>query len=445
METAVVLFTRDLRVDDHPALAEACRTAQQVVPLFVLDDAILGQRYAAPNRLAFLLGALQDLRRSLRGLGGDLVVRRGDPVAITASLVRQTGAEAVFCTGDVSGFASARERRLDDAARRDRFDVRPWAGVTVVPPGELVPAGGDHYRVFTPYWQAWRRHRWRPVEPPPRRVHLAGGVDPGAIPDLKELTTEATSLALPEGGEQVARQRWRRWRSSGLAGYDDGHDLPADDATSRLSPYLHFGCLSPLAVAREASERPGGEPFVRQLCWRDFHHQVAAAFPAIGRCDYRGRGDRWRAGRSAERDFEAWCDGRTGVPIVDAGMRQLRHEGWMHNRARLVVASYLVKDLSVDWRLGAGHFLDWLVDGDIADNSGNWQWVAGTGNDTRPYRRFNPIRQAERFDPDGDYVRRHVPELESIAGKAVHQPWELGPLERLTIDYPEPIGGPGGR
>ena len=166
---------------------------------------------------------------------------------------------------------------------------------------------------------------------------------------------------------------------------------------------------------------------------------MTAAFPAIGRRDYRPRDDQWRTGVEVEDELAAWTQGRTGYPIVDAGMRQLLEEGWMHNRARLVTASFLVKDLYIDWRLGAGHFLDWLVDGDVANNSGNWQWVAGTGNDTRPHRVFNPIRQAERFDPDGDYVRRYVPELASIDGKAVHEPWNLGPLERLTIDYPEPI------
>ncbi len=202
------------------------------------------------------------------------------------------------------------------------------------------------------------------------------------------------------------------------------------------SPYLHFGCVSPLELALRLGDREGGEAFVRQLCWRDFHHQVTASFGAIATDEYRPRGDRWRR-RTA--DLDAWKEGRTGYPIVDAGMRQLRREGWMHNRARLITASFLTKDLYVDWRLGAGHFMRWLVDGDVANNSGNWQWVAGTGNDTRPHRVFNPLRQAERFDPSGDYVRRYVPELASVAGPAVHRPWMLPATQRAALDYPEPI------
>ena len=185
---------------------------------------------------------------------------------------------------------------------------------------------------------------------------------------------------------------------------------------------------------REAGERPGGGPFVRQLCWRDFHHQVLAAFPALPRRDYRPRGDRWSRSRRA---LEAWREGLTGYPLVDAGMRQLAAEGFMHNRARMTVASFLTKDLYLDWRAGARHFWDLLADGEIANNAGNWQWVAGTGNDSRPNRVLNPLRQAERFDPDGEYVRRYLPELAAIDGKAVHRPWLLPERERR--DYPAPI------
>ena len=217
--------------------------------------------------------------------------------------------------------------------------------------------------------------------------------------------------------------------------YGKQHDDLPGDATSRLSPYLRFGCVSPLELALEASGRRGSA-FARQLCWRDFHHQVLAAYPELPRRDYRHRGDNWSRSQLA---LEAWQQGMTGYPIVDAGMRQLAREGYMHNRARLITASFLTKDLYLDWRRGAWHFWDLLADGDVANNAGNWQWVAGTGNDTRPNRVFNPLRQAERFDPDGDYVRRYVPELAGIDGKAVHQPWKIGPLERQMIDYPEPI------
>ncbi|MBO4210934.1 FAD-binding domain-containing protein, partial [Micromonospora echinofusca] len=225
--------------------------------------------------------------------------------------------------------------------------------------------------------------------------------DPGELPDPPP--GESPHLAV--GGETVARQRLRDWLPD-LPRYDDLHDDLAGDGTSRLSPYLRFGCLSPLTVALAAAGGAGGRdnPFVRQLCWRDFYYQVTAAFPDISRTAYRRNAtEDWRYDPDA---LAAWTEGRTGMPIVDAGMRQLRAEGWMHNRARLITASYLTKTLGLDWRAGVEVFSRWLLDGDVANNSGNWQWVAGTGNDTKPYRRFNPVRQAERYDPDGAYVHR---------------------------------------
>jgi deoxyribodipyrimidine photo-lyase len=230
----------------------------------------------------------------------------------------------------------------------------------------------------------------------------------------------------------------RAWLAGPLDAYADGHDDLAGDATSRLSPYLHFGCLSPVELVRRARERggPGAEAFVRQLAWRDFHHQVLAARPEAFHSDLRTRGDHWRPDNE---DAEAWRRGRTGYPVVDAAMRQLRHEGWMHNRARLLTAGFLTKTLYVDWRVGAAHFLSLLVDGDAANNQLNWQWVAGTGTDTRPNRVLNPLSQAKRFDPRGDYVRRWIPELADVQGPAVHQPWRLPHRVRDGLDYPPPL------
>ncbi|MCG5215969.1 cryptochrome/photolyase family protein [Streptosporangium sp. KLBMP 9127] len=419
METVIVLFTRDLRVHDHPALAEACERARRVVPLFVLDPAV-----PAGHRAPFLRGCLADLRHSLRSRGGELFVRRGDVVAQTLRLAAEVSAEAVWTTADVSSYARRRERRLADECARARLGFRCFPGVTVVPPGELLPAGGgDHYRVFTPYWRAWSTTTRRPVRPAPRRLQVPSSPAAGRIP------AGATEGFAPPG-ETAARARMEHWLRHGLAGYGEGHDDLAGDRTSRLSPYLRFGCLSPLELA----ERAGAGSFVRQLCWRDFHHQVTYAFPQINRLDYRPGRRRWRDDEDA---LAAWRAGMTGVPIVDAGMRQLAAEGWMHNRARLITAAYLVKQVRIDWRAGAGHFFALLLDGDVADNSGNWQWVAGTGNDTRPNRSFNLIRQARRFDPAGDYVRSHVPELAAVPGRSVHEPWLL---PTPVPGYPAPIG-----
>lgn len=405
-----MLFNRDLRVHDHPALSAACARARRVIPLFVLDPAVPGGR-----RGPFLLDCLADLRASLRSRGGDLLVRRGDVVAETMRLARETSATAIFTSADVSALARARQRGF----AAERIEFRAFPGVTVVPPDLLRPSGGtDHYRVFTPYWRAWSRAPRRPLAPAPGRVPLPGGLEPGQIPWHEPAA----------GGESRARERLRDWTRRCLDRYAGGHDDLAGDATSRLSPYLRFGCLSPLEPAGLDNAE-----FVRQLCWRDFFHQVTFAFPDINRRDYRPRGRSWREDKDAE---QAWKEGMTGVPIVDAGMRQLLAEGWMHNRARMITASYLVKHLKIDWRVGAAHFFDLLLDGDVANNSGNWQWIAGTGNDPRPNRTFNPIRQARRFDPEGGYVRRYVPELSDLPVRHVHEPWRA---PAPVPGYPPPL------
>ena len=431
-----MLFTRDLRLHDHPALAAAVEASDCVVPLFVLDDALRASDYARPNRMKFLRESLVDLDGSLRSRGGHLVVRHGDPVREAVAVAGTARARAIFLSADVSAFAQRRARRLAAAGAERGIEVRTFPGVTIAERTALRPAGGDHFRVFTPYWNRWSTLPLRALAPLPRRIAVPSGLARGGIPPLRDLLPGTPSPHVIAGGETLGRARLDAWCRDGLAHYAERHDAPAVDGTSRLSAYLHFGCISPVEVAHRCRARAGGEAFLRQLCWRDFYHQVTAAHPRIGRVDYRPRGDIW----GDHPDFlAAWKAGRTGYPLVDAGMRQLAAEGFMHNRARLVTASFLVKDLGVDWRLGAAHFLDLLVDGDIANNSGNWQWVAGTGNDTRPNRVFNPVRQGARFDPDGEYVRRWVPELASVAGAAIHEPWRLGSAARRRLSYPDPL------
>jgi deoxyribodipyrimidine photo-lyase len=391
MRTAILLFTRDLRVHDHPALGAASDQADRIVPLFVLDDALL-DGFGAPNRVKFLLESLADLREALAQRGAPLVVRRGDTVGEVVRVAEQVDAESVHLSDDVSGFAQRRTAALRDT----RLDVHAHPGVTVVPPGELVPTGGEWFKVFTPYWRRWQREPLREVLGPPRKL-ASVDISTGRLPPHPA----GTSPGLAPGGETPARRRARSWMRSHLQDYEAGSDDLAGDRTSRLSPYIHFGCISP----RELVEMAGGdgEAFVRQLCWRDFHHQLMHAEPRIAHEDQHHRGRNWSADDDA---LAAWKEARTGVPLVDAGMTQLREEGWMHNRARLVTGSYLTKTLGIDWREGARHFYDWLVDGDIANNAGNWQWVAGTGADTRPNRKLNPERQAKRFDPESRYIRR---------------------------------------
>ena len=431
--TAIVLFTRDLRVTDNPALWAASR-AERTVPLFVLDDAILGSRFAAPNRVAYMREALIDLDGRLKAMDGRLFLRRGQVVEETMKVCAEAGAGELHIAADWSGYARRRESRLRAACEEAGIELTAHPGVTILDPGAVRPTGGDHFKVFSPYHRAWSAADLREEAGTPRRLSVPSALAAGELPALEKLTDGEPSADREPGGETQARKRMRAFLSDRVDKYDDGHDDLAGKGTSYLSAHIRWGCVSPREVAAEASEARGGEPFVRQLCWRDFHHQVLAAFPDLPSRDYRPRGDRWSR---SEEVFEAWKEGRTGYPLVDAGMRQLRAEGYMHNRARLTTGSFLTKDLYVDWRKGAWHFWDLLTDGDIANNSGNWQWIAGTGNDTRPNRVMSPVRQAERFDPDGIYVRRWVPELASVRGKAIFRPWLMEGFEAL--DYPEPI------
>jgi len=428
-----VVFTRDLRLHDNPALHQACARARQVVPLFVHDPSIK----APPNRARFLAESLADLSRHLRERGADLVIRTGDPAAEVIALATETAAQAIYLAGDVSRYAARRRRRLERECARHRLDLNLTPGLTVVPPGELRPAGGGHYRVFTAYWRAWRAAGWRRPCPVPDVITMPAVSSKGRIPPAGQ----GTSPALADGGETEGRRRFAAFRQHHLAGYPGHRDELAGDQTSRLSAYLRFGCLSPLEAATGAQDRPGGEEFCRQLAWRDFFCQVTAAFPDLGRKNYRP-GPAWREDDDA---LAAWRAGRTGIPIIDAGMRQLAAEGFMHNRARMITASFLTRNLGLDWRHGYRHFGLLLADGDVASNAGNWQWVAGTGNNTRPNRIMNPLRQAQRFDPAGDYVRRYVPELAGLDPARIHTPWRLDAGHRQRLGYPDPLTDPQAR
>ncbi|CAM5281693.1 cryptochrome/photolyase family protein [Streptomyces aurantiogriseus] len=437
MNVSVVLFTSDLRLHDHPPLRAALDAAREVVPLFVRDRAVDGAGFAVPNRLAFLADCLRDLDAGLRERGGRLVVRSGDVVEEVCRVACETAAGEVHLSADVSGYAQRREERLRRtlAAQGVRLHVHE-AVTTAVAPGTVTPAASDHFAVFTPYFRHWSRQRLRDALGAPRTVRVPDGVGSAGLPSHR-----GVSVGLASGGETEGRRRLSAWLRGGIADYADRHDDLAGDATSRLSPHLHFGTLSPVELVHRARATggPGAEAFVRQLAWRDFHRQVLAARPDAAYADYRTRHDRWRTEDTAREEVEAWREGRTGYPVVDAAMRQLRHEGWMHNRGRLLTASFLAKTLYIDWRVGARHFLQLLVDGDVANNQLNWQWVAGTGTDTRPNRVLNPVAQAKRYDPDGAYVRRWVPELAGIEGPVVHEPWKLRGRDRAAVGYPEPV------
>lgn len=437
MIVSVALFTSDLRVHDNPVLHAAVREADRVVPLFVRDEGIHRAGFDAPNRRAFLADCLADLDAGLRERGGRLVVREAEVVAGARAVAEETGARSLHIAGGVSGYATRREERLRSALADVGCTLHVHdAVVTALPPGRVVPTGRDHFAVFTPYFRRWEAMGVRGTLAAPRAVRLPDDVKSQPLPERSRVS--GVSPGLVTGGEFTGRELLSAWLKGPMADYEDNHDDLAGDATSRLSPYLHFGALSAAELVHRARRKGGvgAEAFVRQLAWRDFHHQVLAARHTAAHDDYRARGDRWRSDAD---EVDAWRTGRTGYPVVDAAMRQLAHEGWMHNRGRLLAASFLTKSLYVDWRVGARHFLDLLVDGDLANNQLNWQWVAGTGTDTRPNRVLNPVIQGKRFDPLGTYVRRWVPELADLPRTAVHEPWKLSGRERAALDYPEPL------
>jgi deoxyribodipyrimidine photo-lyase len=427
----LVLFTRDLRVHDHPALWEACTVATEVVPLFVVDPELMKR---SPNRARFLSECLVDLDRALTHRGGRLFVREGDVAAQAAIVAAHEACDEIFVTRDAGSYAAGRMARLTALGAAGGFRLRTFPGHAVVEPSAVAPQGAHAYRVFTPYLRAWSDTEPRTVLGAPRSVRVPRDLEAGRLPGPDRC--RPTALELAPGGEAAGRKRMQRFLSAAVSAYAEGRNDLARDITSRLSPYLRFGCVSATELATKAQGIAGAEGFIRQLAWRDFFLQLLAERPSMSWEDLRpGSPDREPVDDGI---LDAWTAGRTGLPLVDAGMRQLLREGWMHNRARLVTASFLTRRARVPWQEGAKHFAHHLVDGDPANNAGNWQWVAGTGAAPRRSRPLNPARQAERFDADGRYVRRYVSELGAVDTGAVLRPWRHPDLLRAT-GYPAPI------
>jgi deoxyribodipyrimidine photo-lyase len=458
---AVVWFRRDLRVADHPALRAALDAADQVVPVFVVDRTLLDGRPSGPNRRAFLLGALRALSRDLEALGGRLLVLEGDPVAVVPALARRFAAGAVYCSLEHTPYARRRDTAVERALRADGRTLHALPGLYLSDFDEVRKADGDPFRVYSPFARAAKAAAWGDPVPAPTRVvvpdELADGT--GAAPGGFDLGG-AVEITPPDPAVALERLRW--FVDNRVDGYGRGRNYLAADGTSRLSPYLRFGLVSPRQVAAAVADDPGRrgrgrraaehprragdrETFVNELLWRDFYAYVLYHQPESAWEHMRPEFARFQFEDDPE-GLAAWREGRTGYPLVDAGMRQLTGQGWVHNRARMVVASFLTKHLLVDWREGARFFLQHLMDGDLPANNGGWQWVAGTGTDAAPYYRiFNPVTQAEKFDPEGDYIRRWVPELAKLQPPAIFAPWKAAGSDleaagvRLGTDYPHPI------
>jgi deoxyribodipyrimidine photo-lyase len=456
MATALWWIRRDLRLTDNQALAAALAHAEQVLPVFVLDPGLLTSPYAGFKRLAFLFASLRQLDTDLRARGSRLIVRQGEPQAELASLMAESEADAIYAEEDFTPYARRRDERV---ARL--LPLRLVPGLTVHPPGTVLKADGSPYIVFTPFSRRWKSVTSLPTSTilqAPAHIRTPDEVPGQPIPTAPALPPD---VSFPPGEAEAQRRLFAFVDGNGADSpppvyrYGETRDRMDLEGTSQLSPYLRFGMLSArqavvsalaaVDAAPDEASHKSSKTWLNELIWREFYVNILYHFPHV-----RGRSFRTElddiAWENDETSFAAWCEGQTGYPVVDAAMRQLLHSGWMHNRARMVAASFLVKDLLIDWRWGEKWFMQHLVDGDPAANNGGWQWTAGTGTDAAPYFRiFNPVLQSRKFDPDGAYIRRWVPELEKVPVKFVHEPWRM-PVEIqrssgcvIGQDYPGPI------
>ena len=455
MSRAIWWIRRDLRLTDNQALHAAVSRHQCVAPLFIIDPALQRSPWFSARRWAFLVSGLHALDAALRQKGSRLLVRSGSPASLLPSLCREWHIDAVYAEQDHSPYAIRRDQAVQEQLGDERF-IR-CQGVAIRAPGTVHKDDGSPYTVFTPYSRKWRAGLSL------QRADIVHA--PAALATPEELQSEPLPAPDPaavgdgfRGGEAEARRKlgeFVRGPSAPIDDYAKRRDLPAVAGTSMLSPYLRLGMISSrlaalgaltaLDQAASSAAREGAESWLTELIWRDFYIALLAQFPHVRSRAFRSEYDHI-AWRNDPDEFEAWCHGRTGYPFVDAAMRQLVQRGWMHNRARMVTASFLVKDLLIDWRWGEQWFMQQLLDGDPASNNGGWQWSAGTGADHAPYFRiFNPITQGKRFDPEGAYIRHWAPELEQVPERWIHEPWKM-PAEaqeaagcRIGRDYPAPI------
>ena len=438
--TSVMWFRRDLRLADNPALIAAAEDGD-VLPLFVLDPALWGP--AGPSRRTYLAASLRSLDASLRQRRSGLSVVRGDPVRRVVLAAKAVGADTVHVAADFGPYGSRRDEEVEKALADAGIELVRTGSPYAVAPGRVRNGSGDPYKVFTPFSRACADHGWRgPVDAPTGvswldlDEHTDEGTD-GGTTDIPDPQLPA-GLELPEAGEAAALRRWEEFLDR-VDAYAEDRDKPGIEGTSRMSVHLKYGEVHPRTLLADLARRrsEGARVYRTELAWREFYADVLHTRPETAREYYRPEYAQMAYDRPGDQ-LTAWQEGRTGFPIVDAGMRQLRAQGWMHNRVRMIVASFLVKDLHVEWQHGARHFLHWLVDGDLASNNHGWQWTAGSGTDASPFFRvFNPTTQGKRFDPPGDYVRRWVEELSDP--ERVPDPHDPDPDTRDLVGYPAPM------
>ncbi|MFM1985731.1 MAG: hypothetical protein RLZZ295_897 [Actinomycetota bacterium] len=425
-KTSIIWFRRDLRINDHPALLAAIESSEQIIPLFILDKKQIDE--AGSKLLAYMS---QSLRKLDESLGNKLHIIEGDQVEVLTTLIKKYGVEQVHISDEYERYGAARDARVEAAGITLIRTGSPYA----VTPGRVVkPSDGTPYKVYTPFYKAWCIHGWRAPAVTPKKFNC---VEPTseyrAFPDF----VMPDGVSVIEAGEEAALKRFKAFTKSGLDSYDENRNFAAIDGTSKMSTYLKFGEIHPRTLLQGLGESKAHDTFRKEIAWREFYADVLFNNPMTDVQYYSEKFAQMRYDKPGAQ-FEAWCEGKTGYPFVDAAMRQLALEGWMHNRTRMVVASFLVKDLHLEWQLGERFFADHLVDYDVASNAHGWQWTAGSGTDASPYYRvFNPIEQGRRFDENGDYIRRYVPELAHLSASEIHEPWLF--LDGYSKGYSERI------
>ena len=418
-------FRRDLRLSDNPALLDALAAADETLLLFIMDEAVAER--AGEYRRAYLADSLAKLDESI---GGRLAVISGTVPEVLQEVIGRYGISSVHAAREYAPYGVAAEAALSAKGISVEYTGSSYA----VAPGRVQKPDGSNYRVYTPFYRAWLSHGWRDPAPTPIAPNFAT-----PVPGDRNLPVWAApaGLKLQEAGEAAALARWRTYQTSHLDNYDEARNFPGVPGTSRLSPHLRWGEIHPRTLLSGLNQSSAQQVFRKEIAWREFYADVLHHYPHTSRDYYSPNYSAMRYDKP-DAQFRAWCAGLTGYPIVDAGMRQLRQEGWMHNRVRMIVASFLVKDLHIEWQYGANFFMKFLIDNDVASNSHGWQWTAGCGTDASPYYRvFNPTEQGRRFDPDGSYIRTYIPELAHLSASDIHTPWEV--LDGLSHGYPAPI------
>lgn len=423
-KTSIIWFRRDLRINDHPALLAAVESAEQVIPIFILDKAQIKE--AGAKLLAYMAQSLRSLDESL---GNNLHIIEGDQVEVLSALIKMHDVQEVHISAEYERYGAQRDARVEAAGIKLIRTGSPYA---VTPGRVLKPSDGTPYKVYTPFYRGWRTHGWRAPAVTPKSMNF---VQPTAeyrnFPDFKL----PQGVEIIQAGEAAALSRFKEFTKKGLDTYDENRNFAGIDGTSKMSTYLKFGEIHPRTLLKGLGEDKAHDTFRKEIAWREFYADVLFNNPMTDREYYAPRFADMRYDKPGAQ-FKAWCEGTTGYPFVDAAMRQLIKEGWMHNRTRMVVASFLVKDLHLEWQLGERFFAEHLVDYDIASNAHGWQWTAGTGTDASPYYRvFNPIEQGKRFDENGDYIRKYVPELAHLSAAEIHEPWLY--LDGYSKGYPE--------